>query len=72
MLAGLNRPSSGLVRVNGFDVVADRIKAQSGLAYMPQSPSFHPRLSCLEVLRFYARLRGVPVARCEAMLELTG
>ena len=72
VLAGLIRPSSGLVRVNGFDVVADRIKAQSRLAYMPQSPSFHPRLSCLEVLRFYARLRGVPVARCEAMLGLTG
>jgi ABC-2 type transport system ATP-binding protein len=72
VLAGLIRPSSGLVRVNGFDVMADRIKAQSRLAYMPQSPSFHPRLNCVEVLRFYARLRGVAVARCEAMLELTG
>ena len=72
VLAGLIRPTSGLVRVNGFDVMADRIKAQSRLAYMPQSPSFHPRLNCLEVLRFYARLRGVTIARCEAMLELTG
>jgi heme ABC exporter ATP-binding subunit CcmA len=72
VLAGLNRPSSGLVQVNGVDVVADRIKAQSRLAYLPQSPSFHPRLNCLEVLRFYARLRRVPTARCEAMLELTG
>ena len=72
VLAGLVRPSSGLVKVKGFDVVADRLNAQSRLAYLPQSPSFHPRLSCLEVLRFYARLRGVPMARCEAMLELTG
>ena len=71
VLAGLIRPTSGLARVNGFDVMADRIKAQSRLAYLPQSPSFHPRLNCLEVLRFYARLRNVPIARCEAMLELT-
>jgi len=72
VLAGLIRPTGGLARVNGFDVVIERIKAQRLLAYLPQSPSFHPRLTCLEVLRFYARLRGVLVTRCEAMLELTG
>ena len=72
VLAGLIRPNGGLARVNGFDVVAERIKAQRTLAYLPQSPNFHPRLTCLEVLRFYARLRGVLKARCEAMLELTG
>jgi len=72
VLAGLIRPDGGLARVNGFDVVANRIKAQRALAYLPQSPSFHPRLTCLEVLRFYARLRGLRPARGEAMLELTG
>src|ERR1044071_3818247 len=48
VLAGLIRPDGGLARVNGFDVVANRIKAQRALAYLPQSPSFHPRLTCLE------------------------
>ena len=72
VLAGLIRPNDGLARVNGFDVVVDRIKAQRTLAYLPQSSSFHPLLTCLEVLRFYAGLRGVMKARCEAMLELTG
>ena len=72
VLAGLIRPSGGVVTVDGFDVVTERIKAQRSLAYLPQSPSFHPRLTCVEVLRFYARLRGVVVTRCDAMLELTG
>lgn len=72
LLAGLIRPNGGSARVNGFDVVSERIKAQRSLAYLPQSPSFHPRLSCLEVLRFYAGLRGVAKGRCESMLELTG
>ena len=71
-LAGLIRPNSGIARVNGFDIVDQRIAAQRSMAYLPQRPSFHPKLSCLEVLRFYAGLRGVPVARCEAMLQLTG
>ncbi len=72
VLAGLIRPNTGTARVNGFDVVQQRIEAQRVTAYLPQRPSFHPKLTCLEILRFYAGLRGVPASRCEAMLQLTG
>ena len=72
VLAGLIRPNSGTAHVNGFNIVEQRIAAQRSIAYLPQRPSFHPKLTCLEVLRFYAGLRGVPAARCEAMLQLTG
>jgi ABC-type multidrug transport system ATPase subunit len=72
VLAGLIRPNIGIVRINGFDVVRQRIAAQGLLSYLPQNPSFHPKLTCLEVLRFYAGLRAVPSSRCAAMLELTG
>ena len=72
VLAGLIRPNSGIARVNGFDVVGQTLAAQRSMAYLPQRPSFHPKLTCLEVLRFYAGLRGVPAARCEAMLQMTG
>ncbi len=72
VLAGLIRPGGGAARILGFDLVSQRIAAQKSIAYLPQSPSFHPRLTCTEVLRFYARLRGVPLTRCGAMLELAG
>ena len=72
VLAGLIRPNSGSAEVNGFDIVHETIGAQRATAYLPQRPSFHPKLTCLDVLRFYAGLRGVPVSRCEAMLQLTG
>jgi ABC-2 type transport system ATP-binding protein len=72
ILAGLIRPDGGCVQINGHDVVRQRISAQRSVAYLPQQPRFHPRLTCLEVLRFYARLRGLPASRCDAMLELTG
>jgi ABC-2 type transport system ATP-binding protein len=42
------------------------------ISYLPQRPDFHPRLTCLEIIRFYARLRGLPASRCEAMLDLAG
>jgi ABC-2 type transport system ATP-binding protein len=72
VLAGLIRPNSGTAHVNGFDIVERRIAAQRSIAYLPQRPSFHPKLTCLEVLRFYAGLRGLPDSRCDAMLQLTG
>ncbi|MGZ5503328.1 MAG: AAA family ATPase, partial [Chthoniobacterales bacterium] len=30
------------------------------------------RLTCIEIIRFYARLRGVALSRCEAMLDQAG
>lgn len=72
LLAGLVRPDSGRATIAGHDLIHERVAAQRSVSYLPQQPSFHPRLTCLEVLRFYARLRNVPLARCDAMLELTG
>jgi ABC-2 type transport system ATP-binding protein len=72
VLAGLTCPNSGSARINGLDIVEQRIAAQRSLSYLPQRPSFHPRMTCAEILRFYARLRGVAISRYEAMIELTG
>ncbi|HEX8898677.1 MAG TPA: ABC transporter ATP-binding protein, partial [Chthoniobacterales bacterium] len=72
ILAGLIRADGGQATLNGFDIARQTIAAQRLLAYLPQRPNFHPRLTCSEVLRFYARLRGVALARCDAMLEVTG
>jgi ABC-2 type transport system ATP-binding protein len=71
ILAGLIQPNGGQALVNGCDVGRERIKAQRSLAYLPQSPSFHPRLTCFDVLGFYARLRGVSADRCASVLDLT-
>src|SRR5215218_6901660 len=72
VLAGLVRPNSGHARINRFDIVDQRIAAQRALSYLPQRPSFHPRMTCAEILRFYARLRRVAASRYQAALELAG
>ncbi len=72
VLAGLTQPDAGEARVQSFDVVRDRIQAQRAVSYLPQRPDFHPRLTCYEILRFYARLRGLSDARCEGMLDIAG
>ena len=72
ILAGLVRPNAGIAQIESIDVVQDRIKAQRQLSYLPQRPDFHPQLTCFQIIRFYARLRGLTDARCEVMLEQTG
>ena len=72
VLAGIVRPDNGSARIGSVDIVHDRIKAQRSLSYLPQRPHFHPRLTCSEIIRFYARLRGLPAARCEAVLDVAG
>lgn len=72
VLAGLIRPNSGTAQINRVDIVDQRIAAQRALSYLPQRPSFHPRMTCAEILRFYARLRGVAASRYEAVLDLAG
>jgi ABC-type multidrug transport system ATPase subunit len=72
VLAGLIRPQKGSAHINKIDIVDQRIAAQRSLAYLPQRPSFHPRMTCGEILRFYARLRGVTASRYEAVLDLAG
>ena len=72
VLSGLVRPDSGKAQIRRVDIVEHRIAAQRLLAYLPQRCNFHPRLTCGEIVRFYARLRGLPMARSHAVLELAG
>lgn len=67
-IAGLIRPDSGSATLLGRDIVKETVAAQRNLAFLPQSPAFHPRFTCAEVLQFYGRLRGVaPSSQAEAL-----
>jgi ABC-type multidrug transport system ATPase subunit len=72
LLAGLIAADSGAAFIAGHDVVHAKREAQRALSYLPQNPDFHPRLSCRQILNFYARLRGLKKSRGAEMLELLG
>ncbi len=73
LLLGLTRPSGGSVRVEGQDPVSARsAAARRGIGYLPESVAFHDAMTGLEVLRFYARLKGEPLGACGGLLERVG
>jgi ABC-2 type transport system ATP-binding protein len=76
-LAGILRPTSGRVTIDGHDIVTDAIAAKRHLAFMPDEPHLFEYLTVEEHLRLVARLYQVEDfdRRARAMLEeleLTG
>jgi ABC-2 type transport system ATP-binding protein len=56
MIAGILRPTSGIVRVAGIDVAVDPVAAKSRLGYIPDRPFIYEKLTGGEFLRFVAGL----------------
>lgn len=56
LITGLYRPTSGTVRVLGFDPVRNARKVRREIGLVPQETSLYPELSALENLRFHAAL----------------
>jgi ABC-type multidrug transport system ATPase subunit len=71
-LAGLVLPSSGSMSIGGFDVAKNGRAARALMSYLPQQVSFPDHLRAREVLDFYARLRSVPAARVDRVIEMSG
>jgi ABC-type multidrug transport system ATPase subunit len=71
-LAGLLQPSSGQIRIRGVNLARDPIAAKTSISYLPQRVSFPEQVTAREVLDFYRRLRGLPVARLESAIERCG
>jgi ABC-type multidrug transport system ATPase subunit len=61
IVAGVERPQSGSVRIGGNDLWEHETDARRLLAYVPEQPDVTPYASIDEVLALVCRLRGVPV-----------
>jgi ABC-type multidrug transport system ATPase subunit len=72
LLAGLARPDAGRIVLAGHDAGVDPAAARAGLSFLPQSPRFHERLTVAQILRFYARLRGLPASRIDVVAARWG
>ena len=60
LLIGIERPTSGTVRLFGVDPAGADARVRSRFGYMPQMPVLFPHLSASANLRFLASVYGVP------------
>jgi ABC-2 type transport system ATP-binding protein len=59
MLVGLLRPSSGHVRLGGYDLTTDTRRACGLLGYIPDVPFLYDKLTGREFLSFIAGMHGI-------------
>ncbi len=69
MIYGLVRPDSGTIRVDGLDVVADPIAAQSRLGVLPDQSGLYQRLTPREHIRYFANLQGIYGQELETRMQ---
>lgn len=58
-LVGLTRPTRGQLRVAGYDVWTQPVKAKAAFGYIPDRPYLYGKLSARELLRFVGELYRV-------------
>ncbi len=76
MLLGLTEPSSGNVRVCGFDPRRDPLRVKEKVGYLPENVGFYEEMNAWENLRYVARLNRISDEisrpRIEELLKLVG
>ncbi|MDH3947391.1 MAG: ABC transporter ATP-binding protein [Gammaproteobacteria bacterium] len=73
LMLGLTRPSIGQVMVLGEDPMNRSFVARrQAMGYLPESASFYPHMTGLELLGYYARLKGVSSTEIGRRLEQVG
>ena len=66
MVAGLLKPTSGTILVNGADMAADPEAAKASMGFIPDRPFIYEKLTAGEFLRFHAGLYGLEGAAVDA------
>lgn len=72
VLTGLAAVDGGTAQIAEKDIKCDKLAAQRMLSFLPQTPNFHPRFTCAQIIDFYARLRGLDAPRREFALDIAG
>ncbi len=74
MIAGLLKPTSGRILVNGHDAAAEPEAAKASLGFIPDRPFIYEKLTAGEFLEFHAGLFGMDgngtAGRVREMLDL--
>ncbi len=69
ILTGFIPPTSGQVRVGGFDVFQSPLEAKKRVGYLPETPPLYPELTVRGYLKFVSQLKAIPSKDIAAEIE---
>lgn len=62
-------PTSGEISIAGHNVLTEFGEARKLIGYCPQHDAIFPLMTCVEHLRFYAVIKGIPADRRHDIVE---
>jgi len=76
MFLGLTEPTSGKVRIVGFDPTREPLRVKEKVGYLPENVGFYEDMDARQNLRFIARLNHIPdrisTKKIDELLDLVG
>src|SRR5262245_34178509 len=72
LIAGVERPETGRVEIQGFDLWKDEIAARRNLVYVPEHPDLTPYATIRDVIHLVCPLRSQPLAVGDKALDRAG
>jgi len=71
-ILGLLRMNSGNIKINGFDIIGEGIKARASVGYLPERVAFYPNLTPLQTMHFFCELWGVDKSIAKPLIKEVG
>ena len=69
IISGIIVPTSGSVKIDGNDIVREKIEASSNLAIVPELPNFDITQKAIPLLRYYAGFYGMQREEADQRIE---
>lgn len=69
MLSTVIKPSSGKAIINGFDITTQPQHVRASIGFLSATTGLFPRMTPMEILRFFAGLHRVPADRIESRIN---
>jgi len=71
-MLGLIHVNSGTIKINGFNMKKDNIKAKEKIGYLPEKVSFYENLNPIQTLNFFCELKGVDKSIVPSLIKEVG
>jgi ABC-2 type transport system ATP-binding protein len=69
MVTGLVAPTSGTVRVLGYDMAKESATAKRDIGYLPEENPLYENMTAREYLTFFSELYGLPKTKTRARID---
>lgn len=72
MMTGILQPDTGTIKINGYDIVKDSLKAKQIIGYIADNPDMFLKLTGMEFINFIANIYKVPLNERRERIKIFG